>query len=135
MGGEKMQTEEVTLSPRKANWAIWAVLLFLLVAIVGLFYVKWSPYFAKALKAANTHDIGASMLTGKDNGAPIPSWKAAWGYAQAYYIAIWKAALLGILLGSLVQVLIPRNWLMRVLGTRAFRSTLAGGVAALPGMM
>jgi uncharacterized protein len=130
-----MQTEEVVLPSRKTSWTIWAVLLFLAVAIVGLFYVKWSPYFAKALKAASTHDIGASMLTGKENGAPAPSWKAAWGYAQAYYLAIWKAALLGILLGSLVQVLIPKNWLMRVLGARAFRSTLAGGVAALPGMM
>ncbi len=47
-------------------------------------------------------------------------WLAAWQYALVYFTAVWKAALLGVLLGSLVQVLIPRDWLARTLGHRRF---------------
>jgi len=42
---------------------------------------------------------------------------------------------LGVLLGSLIQVLIPRNWLLRTLGQSRFRGTLLGAIFALPGMM
>ncbi|MBP1932383.1 hypothetical protein [Ammoniphilus resinae] len=118
----------------KAKWAVWGI-VFLAVAFIGLYFVKWNPYFHKAFLAANTHDIGASIVSGKDNGAPAPSWNAAWGYAVTYFLAIWKAALLGIVLGSLVQVLIPQNWLVRVFGSKSFRSTAVAGVSSLPGMM
>jgi hypothetical protein len=111
------------------------LLIFLAVAIVGLFYVKWSPYYAKTFIAAATHSIGASIITGKAAGAPAPSWNAAIGYATDYFTAVWKAVVLGLLLGSLVQVLIPKNWVTRFFGTQDFRSTALGGVAALPGMM
>nr|VUD30091.1 protein yraQ [Raoultella sp. NCTC 9187] len=43
--------------------------------------------------------------------------------------------MLGVLLGSLIQVLIPRNWLLRTLGQSRFRGTLLGAIFALPGMM
>ena len=39
------------------------------------------------------------------------------------------------LLGSLIQVLIPRDWLLRTLGQARFRGTLLGTVFSLPGMM
>ncbi|MND91302.1 putative permease [compost metagenome] len=39
------------------------------------------------------------------------------------------------LLGSLIQVLIPRNWLMRTLGLPRFQGTLLGTIFSLPGMM
>lgn len=109
--------------------------LFFLVAAVGLFFVKWDPYYAKAFIAAAQHSIGASIITGKAASAPIPSWQAAVGYAADYFNAVWKAVILGLLLGSLVQVLIPRNWVRRVLGGTGFGSTAAAGIAAMPGMM
>ena len=38
--------------------------------------------------------------------------------------------------GSLIQVLIPRNWLVKTrLGSRAFQGTLLGTIFSLPGMM
>jgi uncharacterized protein len=40
----------------------WAV--FLAIAIVGLFYVKWFPYYNKAFLAAANHSIGNSILMG-----------------------------------------------------------------------
>lgn len=43
--------------------------------------------------------------------------------------------ILGLLLGSLVQVLIPRRWVEKFFGGLGFGSTFAAGVAALPSMM
>lgn len=115
-------------SPR-LHW--WKPLLFLLVVIIGLWYVKWSPYYDKAVSAASTHSLGHSLLA---EGARQP-WQAALDYAAVYFLAVWKAAVLGMLLGSLVQVLIPRQWLLRHLGHSRFSATLSGATLGLPGMM
>ncbi|MGM1198526.1 permease, partial [Klebsiella pneumoniae] len=40
----------------------WKPALFFLVVIVGLWYVKWQPYYGKAFTAAETHSIGKSIL-------------------------------------------------------------------------
>ena len=106
-------------------------LLFVLVAAIGLYYVKWSPYYLKSFVAADKHSIGGSILA----NAPTAPWSAALDYARVYFLAIWKAAVLGVLLGSLVQVLVPRDWLLRVFGQAGLGSTLRGGLFALPGMM
>jgi uncharacterized membrane protein YraQ (UPF0718 family) len=42
---------------------------------------------------------------------------------------------LGVLLGSLIQVLIPRDWLLRTLGNRVFAVRCWGPIFSLPGMM
>ncbi|MFD1774902.1 permease [Paenibacillus rhizophilus] len=115
--------------------AIALAVIFLVIAIAGLSYVKWWPYYHKAFKAAAEHSIGSSILTGKEAAAPAPSLQAALDYAAAYFKSVWKAAVLGILLGSLVQVLIPSKWLLRVLGKANFKSTALAGLASIPGMM
>ena len=109
----------------------WKPALFFLVVIVGLWFVKWQPYYGKAFTAAETHSIGKSILASADNN-PL---QAAWDYAMVYFLAVWKAAVLGILLGSLIQILIPRDWLLRTLGQQHFRGTLFGALFSLPGMM
>ena len=111
--------------------AWWKPALFFLVVIVGLWYVKWQPYYGKAFMAADTHSLGKSILTqAADN--PL---QAALDYAMVYFLAVWKAAVLGVILGSLVQVLIPRDWLLRTLGQPRFQGTLLGTLFSLPGMM
>lgn len=112
-------------------WPLWKPILFLLVVAIGLYYVKWQPYYGKAFLAADTHSIGKSILANADSSP----WQAAWHYALVYFTAVWKAAVLGVLLGSLVQVLIPRDWLLRTLGHPRFSGTLLGAAIALPGMM
>jgi len=104
-------------------------------AIVGLAYVKWLPYWNKALVASSHHAIGASILTGGAARPPAPSLSAALAYGLAYGKAIWQALVLGLLLGSGVQALLPAQWVARLLGRRSFGSALAGGLLALPGMM
>ncbi|MGG6311710.1 permease [Paenibacillus macerans] len=129
-GGNFPQQQPHAFNKRKTALFI---ILFLIIAIAGLSYVKWWPYYGKAFKAATEHSIGSSIL-GADAAAPA-SWGAALDYAAAYFKSVWKAAVLGILLGSLVQVLLPAQWLYKVLGSSRFKSTFLGGVASLPGMM
>lgn len=117
-------------SARTMRWSI-----LLLLAVAGLFYVKWYPYYGRAFVAADQHSIGHSILMGDDASAPAPSWSAAIDYALAYGKAIWKAMVLGLLLGSGIQALLPVNWVRRALGGHGFGSTLAGGLLSLPGMM
>ncbi|WP_277184479.1 permease [Caballeronia sp. BR00000012568055] len=110
-------------------------LVFLLIAVVGLFYVKWFPYYNRAFVAASQHSIGKSILMGTSATAPAPSWQAALDYALAYGKAIWQAMVLGLLLGSAVQALIPPRWVARALGEHNFGSVVNGGLMSLPGMM
>jgi uncharacterized membrane protein YraQ (UPF0718 family) len=110
-------------------------MLFLLIAVLGLAYVKWFPYYQRAFVAATQHAIGSSILMGKASAPPAPSLDAAWGYAVAYGNAIWKAMVLGLLLGSATQALLPARWVARVLGGSGLASVAAGGLLSLPGMM
>jgi uncharacterized membrane protein YraQ (UPF0718 family) len=108
---------------------------FVVVAVAGLFYVKWLPYYNRAFVAATHHAIGQSILMGKAAHAPAPSVSSALAYALAYGKAIWQAMVLGLLLGSGVQALLPSRAIARWLGGPGFGSALAGGMLALPGMM
>jgi uncharacterized membrane protein YraQ (UPF0718 family) len=117
-------------SQRAYGW-----LIFGLVTIAGLFYVKWFPYYHRAFTAETTHSIGKSILMGRAASPPAPSVTAALDYAWAYGKAIWQAMVLGLLLGSAVQALVPMRWVGRILGRHGFGSVAAGGVLALPSMM
>lgn len=110
-------------------------IVFVLIAVVGLFYVKWFPYYNRALVAASHHSIGKSILMGASASAPPASLQAALDYAMAYGKAIWQAMVLGLLLGSAVQALIPPQWVARALGRSDFGSVVKGGLMSLPGMM
>ncbi|CAM3569992.1 Permease [Bordetella sputigena] len=127
-----MQTAPATRRP--ANAAV-GIAVFLLIAVLGLFYVKWFPYYNRAWVAADTHSIGTSILMGTAASAPPPSLESAIGYALAYGKAIWQAMVLGLLLGSTVQALLPRRWIVRALGGTGLGSVVAGGLMSLPGMM
>jgi uncharacterized membrane protein YraQ (UPF0718 family) len=111
------------------------VMIFALVAIIGFAYVKWIPYYAKAFLAQSHHFIGDSILSGKAASAPSVSWSAAADYAMAYGMAIWKALVLGLILGSGIKVLLPNPWLNAVLGRLGLRSVALGGLFAIPCMM
>ncbi|CAP43859.1 permease [Bordetella petrii] len=112
-----------------------AIAVFVAVAAIGLYYVKWSPYYHRAFTAADTHSIGSSILMGAEAQPPAATLDAALGYALAYGKAIWQAMVLGLLLGSAVQALLPRRWIIRALGGTGLGSVVAGGLLSVPGMM
>ncbi len=108
---------------------------FLAVVIIGLFYVKWFPYYNKAFLAAAHHSIGNSILMGTAAAPPAASWNAALDYAWAYGKAIWQAMVLGLLVGSAIQALLPADWIARLLGRTGFGSVATAGILSVPGMM
>jgi uncharacterized membrane protein YraQ (UPF0718 family) len=113
-----------------AGWIV-----FLLLAVLGLLYVKWTPYWNRAFVAASNHSIGTSILMGNSASPPAPSWDAAVDYAWAYGKAIWQAMVLGLLLGSAVQALLPSQLILRWLGRINAGSVFQGAALAVPGMM
>lgn len=125
---------QVSESIRTNNYRyVWGIAVFITICVVGLYYVKWDPYYQKAIIAAAKHSIGDSIVGA--SAAPPPSWKAAGDYAWAYFLAVWKAMILGLLLGSAVEALMPRAWLCRVLGEKHFKGVALAGLASLPSMM
>jgi len=123
---------ENRLVSRRAS--VLGLAVFVLIAGGGLYYVKWSPYYSKAFVAAAKHSIGESILS-HGAASPAPSLQAAWSYTGAYTLAIWKAMILGLLLGSAVQALVPREWVARLLGRMTFGSVAVAGVASIFSMM
>ncbi len=103
--------------------------------VVGLYYVKWGPYYHKAFVAAAQHSIGASIVSGKAAIPPAPSLDAALGYAWAYGKAIWQAMVLGLVLGSGVQALVPKDWLVRLFGGMRWKGVALAGVLSTTSMM
>ena len=86
------------------------ILIFLLIAIAGLAYLKWIPYYSKSILAITSHSIGDSIL-GDPSESGSSSWEGAWSYASdlfqfrlesgcsGYSIGLFSA---GIIAGKLV---------------------------------
>lgn len=119
----------------REHYSFWRIGIFVLLIVAGLFYVKWSPYYDKALVAAQTHSIGLPILTSSDGTIPAPSLAAALNYAVAYGLAIWKALLLGLLIGSGLNVLLPESWVRRIFGKPDLNSVMMGSLFSVPSMM
>ena len=122
------------MSKKNRNYFLY-VLLFAIIFLIGVWYVKWDPYYHKAFLAASKHSIGDSIISGKASTPPVPSWTAAWSYSVNYFKSVWKAIILGLLLGSLVQVLLPKHWIPKIFGRANFKSTALAGVVGIPSMM
>lgn len=108
---------------------------FVALAAVGLFIVKWNPYFHRVFVVAASHSLGASIVSGTSAAPPAPSPSAALDYAIAYGKSIWPALVLGLLLAATIEAVLPSRWLIDLLGGPRFRATALGGAIALPGMM
>src|SRR6516225_7364500 len=106
---------------------------FIALAIVGLLYVKWSPYYATALVAAQDHTLGASILSGNLPASPEVSLQAGFAYSIAYLKAIWQALLLGLALGAGIKVLLPRARLSQFFA--GWMGSLRATGFAIPSMM
>lgn len=110
-------------------------IIFFVIAIAGLIIVKWWPYWHKSFVAANTHSIGASIVSGKSVQPQAVGFAAAWQYALAYFKAVWQAVVLALIIGASIQVLVPRAWLVRMLGGSGVRPAMVAGAASMAGMM
>ena len=101
--------------PRDKLLSAWGgIVSFFALAIVGLFYVKWSPYYTTALVAAQDRTLGASIVSGNLPASPGVSLQAGLAYSVAYFDAIWQPLLLGLALGAGIEVLLPRTRLSQL---------------------
>jgi uncharacterized membrane protein YraQ (UPF0718 family) len=128
-------TAAASARPSRRTEYVLGLGLLLIIAVVGLFIVKWSPYWARAFTVAGTHTLGNPIMYGAEAAPPAASLAAALDYAQRYFLAVWQAMVLGLLMAATIQSVVPRDWLARVLGSRSARTSLFGGLLALPGMM
>ncbi|MCH4008506.1 permease [Companilactobacillus sp.] len=119
---------------RNKQQIIFAVLFFA-IFILGIFYVKWWPYYGKAITAASTHSVGDSIIAGVGAKSAGVSLKTGYTFTITYFLSVWKALAVAIIVGSLVQVLIPVRWVRRYLGGTRFRNTLIGTLMGVPTMM
>ncbi|GAA3570972.1 permease [Microlunatus spumicola] len=129
-----MSTSISTPAPVSRRTTFVAVAVVVVVAAVGLSWAKWLPYAQRAgAVAASGSWKGSSILT---TGAGENPFARAWDFTLAYGGAVWKALLVALVVATVVDVLVPRRWLVRALGRRTpLGGSLAGGLASLPGMM
>jgi uncharacterized membrane protein YraQ (UPF0718 family) len=126
---------ETSLSTRETRPYLTGVLVFVVLAVAGVFYAKWDPYYGKLLTVAATHTLGPSIVTGTARTAPPVGVQAALSYFVSYFKAIWVALVVGLVIGAGVQTLIPERWLLTVLGRGGFQSAAVAAAAAVPSMM
>ncbi len=118
----------------KNRFAQPAVAVLGLVALLGLYQVKWSHYYRLMAPVFSGHSVAKPVvLVGAQTAAP--AWHAAWAYATAYGKSIWQALVLALVLGAGLEALIPGEWISRLLGGGGYRSLTLGAVASIPSMM
>ena len=128
-----MQTPIVGSTPTRRTTP--AVIIFILVAVVGVFIAKWDPYAIKLGTVTVSHTLGSSIITDGKPAAPPVGWAAAWSYFVAYFKDIWIALLVGLAMGAGAETLLPRGWLAQVLGRVGWGSAATMAAAAVPSMM
>ncbi|MFD1471575.1 permease [Companilactobacillus mishanensis] len=123
------------VSNNKNKQQIIFAVLFFAIFIAGIFYVKWYPYYGKAITAASTHSVGDSIIAGVGAKSAGVSLQNGFTFTITYFLSVWKALAVAIIVGSLVQVLIPVRWVRRYLGGTKLRNTLIGTLMGVPTMM
>jgi hypothetical protein len=100
---------------RNKQQIIYAILFFVIL-IAGISYAKWWPYYQKAIAAASTHSVGDSIIAGVGTATGGVSLQTGFSFTIAYFLSVWKALVVALIVGSLVQVLLPVRWIRRYLG-------------------
>jgi uncharacterized protein len=128
-----MTTSTAAREPAPGFSAWIAMALFFALAIGGLFYVKWSPYYAKAFIAAQDHTLGPSILSGNVAASPGVGWQAGLAYSIAYLKSIWQALLLGLAVAAGINAWLPRATFGRLFA--GSKGPLRATAFAIPSMM
>ena len=109
-----------------------AGLAVVVLALGLLSWAKYVPYSVKVPHVLDTHDLGASILTGDGALGHGASFAAGWRFTVAYLSSVWQALVAGLVLAAAVQVLLPAAWLQRALGrSGGTRGGVRGAVLAV----
>lgn len=114
------------------DWVGLGVLVIFL--IIGLSWSKWMPYWDKAWTMSQTSVWDGSPLF--EAAGDTFSLAGAWDFTLVYFISVWKALLVALVVAAAIDALVPRDWLLRVMNRRTHTSqSLVGAVMSLPSMM
>jgi uncharacterized protein len=106
---------DVSVGARRTGPPPWAVVLgFGLLVVAGLVWAKWAPYWVKVPSVAGSHSLGPSIVTAGEPVPPGVSLTAGLRFAGTYFVAIWPALVVGLVLAAAVQVALPPAWLRRL---------------------
>lgn len=107
------------------------------IAIATLAWAKWYPYALKIPVVAENHSLGYSILSGKAEAPPSPSWNAAVEYTLGYVGSIWQALVAGLLVAAAVEAFLPARRLLALFqaGRGVMASTACGGLLSMWSMM
>jgi uncharacterized membrane protein YraQ (UPF0718 family) len=76
------------------------------------------------------------MLISHGPAGTAPSLRGGWDFTLDYGKAVWKALVVGLLLASAVDALVPRRWIVGALSRpRRSGGSVAGGLLSIPCMM
>lgn len=127
-----MSDEVIAPRPFRAGPAL--VVALAVVAIAGVAWAKWLPYSGKVHTLFSTRTWTGGVLF--DHAGAAPSSAGAWAYWQAYFAAVWRAALVAIAIAVLFELAVPVDWVRRRLGSGdGVRQSVVAGLAAMPTMM
>ncbi|GAA1925392.1 permease [Brevibacterium antiquum] len=114
------------------DWVGLGVLVIFL--LIGLSWSKWMPYWDKAWTMSQTSVWDGSPLF--EAAGDTFSLAGAWDFTLVYFIAVWKALLVALVVAAAIDALVPRDWLLRVMNRRTHTSqSLVGAAMSLPSMM
>jgi uncharacterized membrane protein YraQ (UPF0718 family) len=135
--GMEPELLDVRAAARARTQGLVGVGLVLAVLIIGLLWAKWLPYWHKThLLAGSRTWSGSPIFSTAGAAGTTPSLHGAWSFWTTYFTAVWKAAVVALLVAAATESLVPRRWLARLLGRRTWVGQgLAGGVLAMPSMM
>ena len=123
--------------PHRRALGVVGVGIVVVLLVAGLLWAKWLPYGAKVDSLAHTRAWAGSAIFGS-SGDPgsTPTVSGAWEFWRTYFLAVWKAAVVALVVAAALESLVPRRWLVGLLSrpTTVGQSVLAG-VLALPSMM
>jgi uncharacterized membrane protein YraQ (UPF0718 family) len=124
-------------SRRDVRTGVAGVCVLAVVLVGGLLWAKWLPYADKARGLGRTHTWpGGAIFASSGDPGTAPSWSGAWEFTAAYFQAVWRAAVVALLVAAAIDALVPRTWLLAVMNRRSrLGQALAGGVASLPSLM
>lgn len=124
-----------TAPPRRVG--VTGVLVVLALLVAGLLWAKWLPYAERTRTLSATGAWSGSAIFGT-SGQPgsAPSVAGALDFTRAYAAAVWKAALVALVVAAAIESLVPRRWFVQLMSRRtAAGQGVMGAALSLPSMM